>query len=121
VNVPREKWARPFLLGAALANVLEPSHAFYLAYRGEEPVGTALCVVDGGVAGIYSVATLRAHRRQGVATALMRRAIADARSAGAELVCLECASGGEAIPLYTSLGFEPAHESVLWAAPAASP
>jgi ribosomal protein S18 acetylase RimI-like enzyme len=117
VNVPREKWARPFLLGAALANVLEPTHVFYLAYRHGEPVGTALCVSDGGVAGIYSVATLRAHRRQGIATALLRRAIGDAVAAGAELVCVECVSGGEAIGLFRSLGLEAAHESVLWAPP----
>jgi ribosomal protein S18 acetylase RimI-like enzyme len=115
VNVPREKWARPFLLGAALANVLEPSHAFYLAHRHGEPVGTALCISDGGVAGIYSLATLRSHRRQGIGTALLRRAIADARAGGAELICLECAGDSEAMGLYGSLGFEVAHESALWA------
>jgi ribosomal protein S18 acetylase RimI-like enzyme len=117
VNAPRERWARPFLLGAALANVLEPSRAFYLGSLDGEPVGTALCVSDGGVAGIYSVATLRAYRRRGVATALTLRAIADARAGGADTVCLECESGGEAMALYTRLGFQPAHESALWAEP----
>jgi ribosomal protein S18 acetylase RimI-like enzyme len=117
VNVPRERWARPFLLGAALANVLEPDHAFYLAFDEGEPAGIALCISQEGVAGIYSLATLRAHRRQGIATALTQRAAADARAAGAETICVECARGGEAMPLFTALGFEPAHDSVLWAAP----
>lgn len=117
VNAPREKWARPFLLGAALANVLEDTHVFYLASINGEPVGTALYVTDGGVAGIYSVATLRSFRRRGVATALLSRAIADARAAGAQLVCLECAAGSEALELYNALGFQHAHESVLWTAP----
>jgi hypothetical protein len=38
-------------------------------------------------------------------------------AAGAELVCVECVSGGEAMGLFRSLGFEAAHESVLWAPP----
>jgi GNAT superfamily N-acetyltransferase len=114
VNAPKERWARPFLLGAALANLLEPAHAFYLALVAGEPAGTALCVLDEGVAGIYSVATLKSHRRKGIATALTARAIADARSAGANLVCLECEEGTDAMRLYTRLGFEPAHESELW-------
>ena len=117
VNAPREKWARPFLLGATLANVLEDTHIFYLASIGGEAVGTALCVIDGGVAGIYSVATLRAFRRRGVAATLLLRAIADASAAGAELSCLECRDDEEALALYTGLGFERAHESVLWVAP----
>jgi ribosomal protein S18 acetylase RimI-like enzyme len=117
VNAPRERWARPFLLGAALANLLEPNHAFYLAYVDGEPAGTALCVMQDGIAGIYSVATLRAHRRKGIATALTARAIADAQAAGAEMVCLECAEGGEAMALYAALGFERAHESALWTQP----
>jgi ribosomal protein S18 acetylase RimI-like enzyme len=114
VNAPKEKWAKGFLLGAALANILEPEHAFYLAYMGGEPAGAALTVTADGVTGIYSVATLRAHRRNGIGTALTVRAILDAQSAGAEIVCLECESGGDAMRLYASLGFEPAHEASLW-------
>lgn len=114
MDAPKEKWARGFLLGAALANVLEPGHAFYLAYAGGEPIGTALVVIEEGVAGIYSVATLKAHRRGGAASALMARAIIDAQASGAEVVCLECETGGDAMRLYAAMGFEPAHESVLW-------
>jgi ribosomal protein S18 acetylase RimI-like enzyme len=114
VNAPKEKWARGFLLGAALANILEETHAFYIARAGSEPVGTALVVREDGVAGIYSVATLKAHRRAGVASTLMARAVNDAQASGAEIICLECATGGDAMLLFSSLGFEPAHESVLW-------
>jgi ribosomal protein S18 acetylase RimI-like enzyme len=114
VNAPKEKWAKGFLLGAALANILEPEHAFYLAYLDGEPVGGALAVSVDGVTGIYSVATQRAHRRKGIGSALTLRAVADAQAAGAEIVCLECETGGDAMRLYAWLGFEPAHEASLW-------
>jgi GNAT superfamily N-acetyltransferase len=114
VHAPKEKWARGFLLGAALANILEEAHAFYIAWAGGEPIGTALTVREEGVAGIYSVATLKAHRRTGVASTLIARAISDARASGAEIICLECAAGGDAMRLYAAMGFEPAHESALW-------
>ena len=114
VNAPKEKWARGFLLGAALANVLEPSHAFYVAYLSGEPVGALLTVSEDAVTGIYSVSTLKTHRKKGVATALLARAVTDARATGAEIICLECETGSDALRLYASLGFEPAHESTLW-------
>jgi GNAT superfamily N-acetyltransferase len=105
---------RAFLLGAALANVLDPDHVFYLAYSGGEAVGTALTVRDGATVGLYAVTTLKAHRKQGVATALVARAVRDAQSAGAELICLETVAGSDAMRLYGALGFEPAHDTVLW-------
>jgi ribosomal protein S18 acetylase RimI-like enzyme len=116
VNAPKEKWAKGFLLGAALANILEPAHAFYLAHDDGEPAGGALTVSADGVTGIYSVATLRAHRRRGIGTALTVRAVTEAQAAGADIVCLECESGSDAMQLYASLGFEPAHEASLWTA-----
>lgn len=114
VNTPKEKWARGFLLGAALANILEETQTFYIAYAAGDPVGTLLVVREDRVAGIYSLATLKAHRRNGVASTLMARAISDAQASAAEIICLECTTGADAMRLYASMGFEPAHESVLW-------
>jgi GNAT superfamily N-acetyltransferase len=114
VMAPKERWAKGFLLGAALANVLDHDHTFYLACEGEEPVGIALAVREDDVAGIYSVATLKTHRGKGVASTLTARAVTDARRDGATLICLQTDTGSDAMRLYASMGFEPAHESSLW-------
>ncbi|HEY8173683.1 MAG TPA: GNAT family N-acetyltransferase [Dehalococcoidia bacterium] len=111
---PVSKGMRPFLLGANLANIIEKDRTFYLAYANGEPVGTTLVVRDGSTAGIYSVGVLKMQRKQGIASTLVARAISDAQSSGADLVCLETVSGSDAMRLWSSLGFEPAHESVLW-------
>ena len=114
VTVPKARWGKGFLLGAALANILELDHTFYIAYRDGEPAGVALVVREGDVAGIYSVATLKSHRGNGVATTLVARAITDARRDGASLVCIECDAANEATRVFTAIGFEAAHESSLW-------
>lgn len=111
---PSSKWLRPFLLGATLANIIDGDRAFYIAYLGGDAVGIALVVYDGATAGISAVATLKTQRRQGVATAMTARAILDAQAAGADLICLECVSGSDAMRLYASMGFAPVHESTLW-------
>jgi GNAT superfamily N-acetyltransferase len=110
----KARWAKGFLLGAALANVLEADHVFYIADVGEEPVGVALTVREDDVVGVYSVATLKSQRGNGVASTLTARAIADAQRDGAGLICIECESGNDAMRLFSTIGFEPAHESTLW-------
>ena len=75
---------------------------------------------------IEAVVVAASHRRQGVATALMRRILSDARSAGCNKVQLlshkrHAADGAHR--LYTSLGFEPEAEGFrlyLQEAPAAA-
>ncbi len=108
-------YVKPLLVGAALANVLDPMHAFYVAESDGQSVGTALMVRDGDTAGLYSLATLKSYRRRGVARALTLRAIADARTAGATCISLETSTSNEAaLALYDALGFVPAHETTLW-------
>ena len=111
---PSSRWMRPFLLGAALANIIEPDHAFYLAYDGGEPCAAALSIREERTAGIYSVATLRAHRNRGLATALVARAVTDAFAAGADCICLEAERGSDARRLFEKLGFTAAHESTTF-------
>lgn len=108
---------KDLLLGAALANVLDPDHWFYLGYVEDQPAGTTLVVHDGDTAGIYAVTTLKAHRRAGVASTLVARAIRDATLHGATCICLETLTGSDAMRLYTALGFTPAHESTLYVEP----
>jgi ribosomal protein S18 acetylase RimI-like enzyme len=111
-------WAKSFLRSAALANVLDERQAFYLAYADGEPVATTRVFRDGMTAGIYSVGTLRAHRKRGIASALVARAIRDALDAEADVVSLTAASGSPAMALYERLGFVVAHETTLWVSPA---
>ena len=114
VTAPKARWGKGFLLGAALANVLELDHTFYIGYREGEPAGIALAVREGNVAGIYSVATLNSQRGNGVATTVVARAIGDAQREGASLIALECETDADPMRVFTAMGFEPAHESSLW-------
>jgi GNAT superfamily N-acetyltransferase len=75
-----------------------------LARKHGEPVGTAeLALGEGGVAGLYNVATLVAHRRRGVATALAAHALMAALDAGMQKVELQASNEGKAV--YEKLGF----------------
>jgi ribosomal protein S18 acetylase RimI-like enzyme len=58
-----------------------------------------------GVAGIYNVGTVRHARRQGLARAMLARALEDAR--GAEVVTLQVAPEGFVEGFYLDLGFAP--------------
>lgn len=106
---------KPILLGATLANVLDPDHAFYLAEADGQHVATLLAVSEGETTGLYSIATLKSYRRRGIATALTLHAIAGAQAAGATCICLEVAAdNAAAIAMYEALGFVAVHETVQW-------
>lgn len=112
-------WLRRMVRQAMVSSLSEPWHTFYVAYLRGEPASTLHLLCEGGTAGIYGVVTLKAHRRQRLLATLMARALADAAAAGCDLVGLRTAAGGEARAVFERLGFEVAHEQVLWAAPAA--
>lgn len=57
----------------------------YLARRRGEPAGAASMRMSAGVAQLCGAATLAAHRRQGVQTALLATRLAEAARAGCEL------------------------------------
>jgi GNAT superfamily N-acetyltransferase len=77
----------------------------YVAEADGKIVGTTLMAVIDGVAGIYNVATTRGARRQGIAKALMARALDD--SLDADVVTLQVAPEGFVEGFYLDLGFEP--------------
>jgi GNAT superfamily N-acetyltransferase len=109
-----ERWMKRMALSAALSGILDTGNAFYIAYVDGEPAGVAQLLADEGTAGIYAVSTLRAFRKRGVATALVARAVADARASGCDVIALRTLAGSDAARLYAKLGFETAHESTLW-------
>jgi GNAT superfamily N-acetyltransferase len=78
----------------------------------EEPVGTAALFVSDRTAGIYMVATDPLHRRKGIATALMRRIIADARRCGCTTCILQASA--QALPLYENMGFHTTGETAIY-------
>lgn len=111
------KWARTLVLSFVREAALTPANIHYLAVLEGQPVGTLQLLVDGHTAGIYAAATLKAHRRRGVCSTLLSAAVADARSAGCDVIGLQTAAGGDARVLFESLGFVTAYEFALWTAP----
>lgn len=87
-----------------------PSITFWTVWSGEELMGCgALREIDPAHAEIKSMRTARAHRRQGVAQAMLNHLLAVAESRGYERVSLETGSQGEFAParrLYEEAGFQ---------------
>ena len=76
----------------------------YLGWLDNVPVGTATLVLSGRVAGVWNVGTLPEYRRQGIAAALMRHILLEARSLGFQSSML--LASNEGMPLYARLGYE---------------
>lgn len=78
----------------------------FVGYSEGRAVTSAASIVTGGVAGIYSVATLPQFRRLGFAEAIMRRVIEEAeRTQGIRATVLQATWSG--ISLYERLGYRP--------------
>jgi GNAT superfamily N-acetyltransferase len=101
-------------LAAVIAGLVTASQAkcppveYALAYRGGQPVG--FCSAWGGLDGVGQVEDLfvhRAHRKQGVATALLEHCVTRARAAGAGPVALVVHPTNTARRMYLALGWEP--------------
>ena len=76
----------------------------YLGYLNGEPVTSAVVVITGDVAGLYSVATLPAHQHKGLGEATVRYAIGQIRAErGIEKFVLQ--SSREGLGLYVRIGF----------------
>lgn len=76
---------------------------FVVAYRGAEPVAGAEVHFNSGVAGLYGIVTLDAHRRQGFGTAVTLAALDLARSTGMTHAVLQASADGA--PVYKKIGF----------------
>lgn len=86
----------------------------YVGWLGRAPAGAALVHLDDRGAGLYWVATVPSARRRGVATAVLTRALEDART-NADFAWLQASSVGR--PLYERLGFRWAGDWTVWTRP----
>jgi ribosomal protein S18 acetylase RimI-like enzyme len=85
--------------------VLAPTgRRYFVARRDGEVTGTGSIHLAGGVAYVDDIVTFQGHRRQGVATAVVRRLVREAAAAGADATFL-LADEPNPIRLYRSLGF----------------
>jgi len=90
----------------ALFARIAPAHRFAIARIGGRPAASGLCVVDGELAGLFSMRTQPAFRRRGLATALLLRLVGWARGAGARRLFLQVEDdNAPALGLYRRFGF----------------
>ncbi len=82
----------------------ENSRLYLGRFRGE-PVSTLYLFFEGEEGGVNMVSTRADVRGKGLATAMVARAVADARSLGVRLLSLETRWGGAPERLYAKLGF----------------
>lgn len=75
----------------------------YVAHEQSEPAACAVALDAGGDCGIYAVATRPSSRGRGLASALMRNALADARDRGCTTSSLQSSTIG--FPVYSRLGY----------------
>lgn len=96
---------RQVLLAPSLPTV------FAAVRRGPEVVGTGQIVLDRGWAGVQCVTTVPAHRRRGVAGAVLHALASEAAARGASRTYLAVTADNlGARRLYGRAGFRPAHE-----------
>jgi ribosomal protein S18 acetylase RimI-like enzyme len=83
--------------------LLSPQVTGVVAYRGAEPVSTALTLHSGEGAGVYWVGTAASAQRLGLAELCTRLATNAGFAAGAKTVTLQASPLGE--PIYRRMGY----------------
>jgi GNAT superfamily N-acetyltransferase len=110
-------WLKTFLLGYGfppdweapgwdfmLATLADPNAISYLAFVNDQPVAASTIFYRAGVAGMYSVATLKEWRGQGLGAAVTLQPLLNARTKGYRVGILQSSDMGYKV--YQRLGFK---------------
>ena len=89
--------------------LIVPEVRRYLARVDGAPAGTTLIYSQFGMGYVDHVATLPEHRRKGVASAMVTRAVADSQAMGNRWTTLETTTGSNAERIYQRQGFRTAY------------
>ncbi len=111
-----EPWRQCFH-AMARANYNRADQQFLLGRIEGQPSACMLAVRTPPVSGLYAVGTDPRWRRRGLSTALLARAVADAKCAGASRVILQAVKGSYVEGFYCRLGFVTCFESTVWRLP----
>lgn len=89
-----------------IKNLDDNTQNFYVAYENDKPVGVLLCIYHKNIAGFYAIATLPEHRKKGISTTLIQRAIDDAISNNTKAITLQTSTDSYSHSFYKNIGFE---------------
>ena len=81
-----------------------PDVRHYVAWAGEQAVGSTSLVLSTQAAGIWNVGTMYDYRRQGIGVEMMHHALAEAAGLGYQSSMLLASAQG--LPLYERLGYK---------------
>jgi GNAT superfamily N-acetyltransferase len=90
----------------------EPAHVYVGAGEDGSPAGTVITYETGGECGIYLVATLPEAQGRGLAGALMRHALVEARERGCTTTSLQATARGKSV--YDRLGYRDVGAVQMW-------
>lgn len=101
-------WGRPEVVRSLLAakRLIPVPKRFFAVIVDSDVASCTDLYLEGDVAQVEDVATLERHRGRGYASAVVLRAVEEARRAGAELVFLVCLADDWPKDLYRRLGFD---------------
>jgi GNAT superfamily N-acetyltransferase len=102
-------------LGMEIKDALlsDQSFRWMVAYLDGEPAGAGLSFEEGGVCGLYMIATVDSFRGRGVGTRITGELVSRALGSGSETIVLHATGQGERI--YQNLGFREVNRlSIMW-------